>query len=85
MIDRQKHYFRENDCTVITGWIPQIAEFGATREDEDEGLIRGYGATRLEAIADLVWAISNGEEEEGRNAADFHADHILDYRKHEAM
>lgn len=85
MIDRQKHYFPVNDCTVITGWIPQIAEFGATREDEDEGLIRGYGATRLEAIADLVWAISNGEEEEERNAADFAADHQIDLRKHGVM
>lgn len=87
MEQRRKHYFPDSGefgVTVITGICPN-GEYGATREDEGEGLIRGYGHTRLAAIADLVEAISNTEEEEERNAADFHADHILDYRKHEAV
>jgi len=84
MLDRQKHYFPVNDCYVTTGWVPQVAQYGAYRE-QDDGEVRGYGATRLEAIADLVWAISNGEEEEERNAAAFHADHDRDLRKHEAV
>jgi hypothetical protein len=76
------HYFPENDCRVVTGLCPN-GEFGATRLDEDEGLIRGYGHSRLAAIADLVWAISNTEEEEERNGAAFELDHKHDYRKHE--
>jgi L-asparaginase/Glu-tRNA(Gln) amidotransferase subunit D len=70
MENRRKHFFPENDVVVITGLCPN-GEYGATREDEDEGLIRGYGHSRLAAIADLVWAISNTEEEENRNAADY--------------
>lgn len=76
------HYFPENDCKVVTGLLPN-GEFGAYREDEDEGRIRGYGHTRLAAIADLVWAISNTEEEEERNNVEFELDHTRDYRKHE--
>lgn len=82
MENRRRHFFPENDCTVITGMCPN-GEYGATREDEDEGLIRGYGHTRLAAIADLVWAISNTEEDEDRNSAAFELDHKRDYRKHE--
>lgn len=82
MEQRRRHYFPENDITVITGLCPN-GEFGATREDEDEGLIRGYGHSRLAAIADLVQAISNTEEEEERNDAAFQIDHARDYRKHE--
>jgi len=82
MEQRRRHYFPENDCTVITGLCPN-GEFGATREDEDEGLIRGYGHSRLAAIADLVEAISNTEEDEERNSAAFQLDHARDYRKHE--
>lgn len=84
MENRRKHYFPANDCTVTTGLCPN-GEFGAYREDEDEGRVRGYGHTRLAAIADLVWAISNTEEEEERNAHDFHADHVRDYRKHAVL
>ena len=84
MENRRTHYFPENDCRVITGLCPN-GEFGAYREDEDEGRIRGYGHTRLAAIADLVEAISNTEEEEERNSADFQIDHARDYRKHEAV
>ena len=82
MEQRRTHYFPENDCRVITGLCPN-GEFGAYREDEDEGRVRGYGHSRLAAIADLVWAISNTEEE--RNNAAFELDHARDYRKHEAM
>jgi hypothetical protein len=82
MEQRRTHYFPANDCRVITGLCPN-GEFGAYREDEDEGRVRGYGHTRLAAIADLVWSISNGEEEEERNNADFELDHVRDYRKHE--
>ena len=82
MQNRRTHYFPENDCRVVTGLLPN-GEYGATRLDEDEGLIRGYGHTRLAAIADLVEAISNTEEDEERNAAAFSADHVRDYRKHE--
>jgi hypothetical protein len=82
MQNRRTHYFPENDCRVVTGLLPN-GEYGATRLDEDEGLIRGYGHSRLAAIADLVEAISNTEEEEERNVAAFSADHARDYRKHE--
>ena len=82
MQNRRKHYFPENDVVVITGLCPN-GEYGATREDEDEGRVRGYGHSRLAAIADLVWAISNTEEEEERNSAAFELDHAGDYRKHE--
>ena len=81
---RRTHYFPANDCRVVTGLCPN-GEFSAYREDEDEGRVRGYGHTRLAAIADLVWAISNTEEEEERNGADFELDHARDYRKHEVM
>ncbi len=80
MEQRRTHYFPANDCRVITGLCPS-GEFGAYREDEDEGRVRGYGHTRLAAIADLVWAISNCEEEEERNNADFEIDHAHDMKK----
>lgn len=80
MEQRRTHHFTEGK--VITGLLPN-GEFGAYREDEDEGRVRGYGHTRLAAIADLVWAISNTEEEEERNSAAFELDHKRDYRKHE--
>lgn len=82
MDQRRKHYFPANDCTVITGLCPN-GEYGAYREDEDEGRVRGYGHTRLAAIADMVEAISNTEEDEERNSADFQLDHARDLRKHE--
>lgn len=51
----RRHYFPANDCTVITGLCPN-GEFGAYLERED-GRVRGYGPTRLSAIADLNEAI----------------------------
>lgn len=82
MDQRRKHYFPANDCTVITGLCPN-GEYGAYREDEDEGRVRGYGHTRLAAIADLSEAISDTDEDEERNSAAFQIDHARDYRKHE--
>lgn len=80
MEQRRTHYFPVNDCTVVTGLCPN-GEFGAYREDEDEGRVRGYGHTRLAAIADLAEAISTTEEEEASNNAAFQIDHARDYRK----
>ena len=51
----QTHYFRDdndNRTVVITTWLP-TGEYGAYRDDEDDGCIRGFGTSRLEAIADL--------------------------------
>jgi len=70
MENRRTHYFPANNCTVITGLCPN-GQYGATREDEDEGHIRGYGHSRFAAIADLVEAISRTEEEEEANEAAF--------------
>lgn len=84
MKNRRIHYFPANDCKVVTGLLPN-GEFGAYREDEDEGRVRGYGHSRLAAIADLAEAISNTEEEEETAYADFQLDHARDYRKHEAV
>lgn len=53
MEQQRRHYFPENDEVVITGLCPN-GEYGAYREDEDEGRVRGYGHTRLAAIADMV-------------------------------
>jgi hypothetical protein len=60
MEQRRKHYFPANSCTVITGLCPN-GEFGAYREDEDEGRVRGYGHSRLAAIADLVEVVGRVE------------------------
>lgn len=79
----RRHYFPANDETVITGLCPN-GEYGAYRESEDEGRVRGYGHTRLAAIADLAEAISDTEEEERCAYAAFQLDHARDYRKDEA-
>lgn len=52
MEQMRKHYFPANDETVFTGLCPN-GQFGAYLERED-GQVRGYGHTRLAAIADLV-------------------------------
>lgn len=51
----RRHYFPANDEVVFTGLCPN-GEFGAYLERED-GRVRGYGHTRLAAIADLVEAL----------------------------
>jgi hypothetical protein len=53
MINIRQHYFDDIEDVVITGLLPN-GEYGAYRESADEGRIRGYGATRFGAIADMV-------------------------------
>jgi hypothetical protein len=72
------YYFEEGP--VVTGLLP-TGEYGAYRENEDEGRVRGYGHSRLAAIADLAEAIGNPEEDERTSAADYRIDHARDYRK----
>jgi hypothetical protein len=51
----RKHYFRDENDTrtvIITIGLP-TGEYGAYRDDEDDGRVRGFGHTRLAAIADL--------------------------------
>ncbi|MCK1459135.1 hypothetical protein IVB34_12630 [Bradyrhizobium sp. 2] len=78
MDQRRRHYFPDNDCHVITGLCPN-GEFGAYRESEDEGRVRGYGHTRLAAIADLVESLDLDEEAFDHEAA--RADHIVSLRR----
>jgi hypothetical protein len=80
MQNRRTHFFTEGK--VITGLLPN-GEYGAYRDDENEGRIRGYGHTRLAAIADLNTAISDTDEEYDHRAAAF--DHARDLRKHEVF
>lgn len=65
MINIRTHYFR--DTTVITGLCPN-GEYGAYRE-QDDGRVRGYGHTRLAAIADLNEAVG-ADDESGDPRAD---------------
>lgn len=66
LYNRQRTYFPANDTFVVTGLLPN-GEWGAYREDQDEGRIRGLGHSRLAAIADMVEQIAldeaNGEED----------------------
>lgn len=62
MQNRQTIYFPENDCSIVTGLCPN-GEFGAYLETDD-GRVRGYGHSRMAAIADLVEAIGGDDEEE---------------------
>lgn len=61
MINHRKHHF--NEGIVITGLCPN-GEYGAYREDEDEGRVRGYGHSRFSAIADLAEQVSHPTEED---------------------
>jgi hypothetical protein len=58
----RRHFFRdENDnrTVVVTTLLPN-GEYGAYREDEDEGRYRGFGPSRLAAMADLqAWIEDN--------------------------
>lgn len=57
MEQRRTHYFPANDERVVTGICPN-GEYGAYRVGyEDEPRIRGYGHSRLAAIADLNEAL----------------------------
>jgi hypothetical protein len=55
----RKHYFPANDETVFTGLCPN-GQFGAYLEREDVR-VRGYGHSRLAAIADLVEVLDLAE------------------------
>lgn len=78
MQNRRIHHFTEGK--VITGLLP-TGEYGAYRDYTDEGVIRGYGHSRLAAIADLnesVGAVDEPEEIDHQAAA---FDHARDLRK----
>ena len=51
MINQRHHSFPAEGATVVTGLLP-TGQYGAYREDEDEGRVRGCGHSRLAAIAD---------------------------------
>jgi hypothetical protein len=81
VINRRTHYFPSNDCTVITGLLPP-GEFCAFLMERDVGRVRGFGHTRLAAIADLVEAIGRRDErEEDFDARAAQFDHAQDHRK----
>ena len=50
-MEKIRHYFPAQGETVVS-WLCPSGQFGAYLEGENEHL-RGYGATRLSAIADL--------------------------------
>lgn len=77
MEQRRTHHFTEGK--VITGLLPN-GEFGAYRPDEDEGRIRGYGHSRLAAIADLAAQVCPDDEEEIDHEA-ARADHAIALRR----
>ncbi len=72
MINRQTIYFPADGSRVITGLCPN-GEYGAYLESDD-GRVRGYGHTRLAAIADLNEALdraeADGEPEDQLQAAE---------------
>lgn len=55
MQSHRTHYL--DGRKIITGLLP-TGEFGAYRDDEDEGHIRGFGHTRAAAIADMLEAVA---------------------------
>jgi hypothetical protein len=77
MENLRSHYFPENDETVFTGMCPH-GLFGAYLE-RDDGRVRGYGHTRMAAIADLVESLDFDEEPFDHEAA--RADHIVSLRR----
>lgn len=77
----RRHTF--NEGPVITGLLP-TGQYGAYRENEDEGRVRGYGHSRWAAIADLNEAIGADDEPEERDHQAARWDHDRDYRKHGA-
>ncbi|MDB5584849.1 MAG: hypothetical protein JWR80_10025 [Bradyrhizobium sp.] len=77
MINLRTYHF--NEGPVVTGLCPN-GEYGAYRENEDEGRVRGYGHSRLAAIADLNEAIGRDEPEEIDHQA-LAWDHARDLRK----
>lgn len=78
MQNLQRIYFPANDCHVLTGLCPS-GLYGAHIEEEPS--IRGYGHTRLAAIANMAEKVPE-EEEVDHQAARF--DRARDYIKHGA-
>lgn len=71
MENLRTYYFPADGSRVVTGLCPN-GEFGAYLESDD-GRVRGYGHTRLAAIADLNEALDRAEaegEEEFAEAAE---------------
>lgn len=63
----RQHFFRDehdNRTVIITTLLP-TGEYGAYREDEDEGRYRGFGHSRFAAIADLQQWIEDNEKDDG--------------------
>lgn len=75
MENRRKHYFPANDYTVITGLCPN-GKFGAVMADGDDRR-RGYGHSRLAAIADLAKRVCLEDEEELFDHEAARADHAV--------
>lgn len=61
MQNRQTIYFPADGSRVVTGLCPN-GEFGAYLETDD-GRVRGYGHTRLAAIADLNAELDRADSE----------------------
>lgn len=79
MENRRTHNF--NEGPVITGLLP-TGEYGAYRENEDEGRVRGFGHSRWAAIADLNEVIDCDDEPEEFDHQAARFDHARDLRKH---
>jgi hypothetical protein len=60
MTDRRTHFFPASGDRVVTEQL-SVGDFVASRQDEHGNTLFGYGATRLEAIADLVERIRTRE------------------------
>lgn len=62
MQDLRTYYFPADGSRVVTGMCPK-GEFGAHLVDDENSHVRGYGHTRLAAIADLNDALDRAEAE----------------------
>lgn len=49
----QFHHFDDCDDVIVTVLLPN-GEYGAWRESQDEGIVQGFGYSRIGAIADLI-------------------------------
>ncbi len=51
-------YFPQNGLHVVVTLLPN-GEYGAYRQELDDGRYRGFGKTQLEAIANLAEMVEN--------------------------
>lgn len=79
MQNLRKHYFPADDLNVMT-YMTAKGDFGAYVWGRE--LVRGYGHSRLAAIADLNEAIGNIDEPEEIDHQAQRWDHQRDLRKH---